>query len=180
MLFRSVKKNIFSTSQGRISAVAAQPAAIHLSKEGYEASGSSVPISFTFEPSSADVIPPQIVSASMKIQAHTWFRDQTMRALPTQGSQVANFGYPFSVPLPKTETKIQWTQNLDMQSTKTSPVFHTATLEVPFTLPEDKMFVPTFHSCIISRAYTVKVVLEGDVKIDLVVPVQVVMGSPDV
>ncbi|KAI1059106.1 hypothetical protein LB507_004077 [Fusarium sp. FIESC RH6] len=177
---KKVKKNIFSTSQGRISAVAAQPAAIHLSKEGYQASGSSVPISFTFEPSSADVIPPQIVSASMKIQSHTWFRDQPMPALPTHGSQIANFGYPFSVPLPKTETKIQWTQNLDMQSTKTSPIFHTATLEVPFTLPEDKMFVPTFHSCIVSRAYTVKVVLEGDVKIDLVVPVQVVMGSPDV
>jgi hypothetical protein len=64
---------------------------------------------------------------------------------------------------------------------KSSPIFHTATVEVPFELPtSDKMFVPTFHSCIISRAYTIKLVLEGDVKIDLVVPVQVVMGSPDV
>jgi hypothetical protein len=178
---KKVRKNIFSASQGRISAVAAQPAAIHLSKEGYEASESSIPISFTFEPSSADVIPPQITSASMKVYAHTWFRDQPMRNLPTMGSQIANFGYPFSVSLPKTEAKIEWTQNLDMQSTKTSPVFHTATLEVPFKLPTvDKMYVPTFHSCIISRAYTVKVVLEGDVKIDLIVPVQVVMGTPDV
>lgn len=178
---KKVRKNIFSTSQGRISAVAAQPAAVHLSKEGYMASESSVPISFTFEPSSADVIPPQITSASMKIQSHTWFRDQPMRTLPTSGSQVLNFGYPYSVPLSKAETKIQWTQNVDMESTKTSPVFHTATLEVPFKLPtSDKMFVPTFHSCIVSRAYTVKVVLEGDVKIDLVVPVQVVMGTPDI
>ncbi|KAF4456131.1 arrestin protein [Fusarium austroafricanum] len=178
---KKVKKNIFSASQGRISAVAAQPAAIHLTKEGYEASGSSIPISFTFEPSAADVIPPQFTSASLKIQAHTWFRDQPMLNLPTRGSQVANFGYPFSVPLSKTKPEVQWTQNVDMESTKSSPVFHTATLEVPFKLPTaDKMFVPTFHSCIISRAYTVKVVLDGDVKIDLTVPVQVVMGTPDV
>ncbi|EKJ72439.1 hypothetical protein FPSE_07320 [Fusarium pseudograminearum CS3096] len=178
---KKVRKNIFSASHGRISAVAAQPAAVHLSKKGYEASGSSIPISFTFEPSSADVIPPQITSAAMKVYSHTWFRDQPMRNLPTMGSQVANFGYPYSVCLPKTETKIEWTQNLDMQSTKASPIFYTATVQIPFELPTvDKMFVPTFHSCIVSRAYTVKVVLEGDVKIDLIVPVQVVMGSPDV
>jgi hypothetical protein len=177
---KKVRKNIFSASQGRISAVAAQPAAIHLSKEGYEASGSSVPISFTFEPSSADVVPPQITSASVKIQAHTWFRDNPMLNLPTMGSQIANFGYPCSVTLPKVQPEVKWTQNVDMRN-KSSPIFHTATVEVPFELPtSDKMFVPTFHSCIISRAYTIKLVLEGDVKIDLVVPVQVVMGSPDV
>ncbi|KAF5583267.1 hypothetical protein FPCIR_9113 [Fusarium pseudocircinatum] len=178
---KKVKKNIFSASQGRISAVAAQPAAIHLTKEGYEASGSSIPISFTFEPSAADVIPPQFTSASLKIQAHTWFRDQPMMNLPTQGSSIANFGYPFAVSLPKASPKVQWTQNVDMTSTKDSPIFHTATVEIPFKLPTaDKMFVPTFHSCIISRAYTVKIVMEGDVKMDLTVPVQVVMGTPDI
>ncbi|KAF4990311.1 hypothetical protein FGRMN_8540 [Fusarium graminum] len=176
---KKVRKNIFSASQGRISAVAAQPAAIHLSKEGYQAGGSSVPISFTFEPSSADVVPPQITSASVKLQSHTWFRDHPMLNLPTRGSQVANFGYPFSVTLPKVKSEVEWTQNVDT-SNKSSPIFHTATVEVPFELPTDKMFVPTFHSCIISRAYTVKLVLEGDVKIDLTVPVQVVMGTPDV
>ncbi|KAF4969308.1 hypothetical protein FSARC_3463 [Fusarium sarcochroum] len=177
---KKVRKHILSSSQGRISAVAAQPAAIHLSKEGYEANQSSIPVSLTFEPSAADVIPPQITSASIKVQAHTWFRDQPMQSLPNMGSQVANFGYPCSVSLPKASTEMKWTQNVDMETNKT-PVFHTATVEVPFKLPTaDKMFVPTFHSCIISRVYSVKLVLEGDVKVDLTVPVQVVMGTPDV
>jgi len=37
-----------------------------------------------------------------------------------------------------------------------SPVFHTATLQVPIQLPlSRKTFIPTFHSCITSRAYVV-------------------------
>ncbi|RYO79771.1 hypothetical protein DL766_001067 [Monosporascus sp. MC13-8B] len=35
-----------------------------------------------------------------------------------------------------------------------SPVYHTASLQVPIRLPTDKkMFLPTYHSCITSRAY---------------------------
>ena len=36
----------------------------------------------------------------------------------------------------------------------TSPIYHTATLQVPIQLPLPKRtFIPTFHSCIASRAY---------------------------
>ncbi|KAF5003623.1 hypothetical protein FDECE_9828 [Fusarium decemcellulare] len=175
---KNVRKNMFSASQGRISAVAAQPAAIYLTKGGYEATQSSIPVSLTFEPSAADVIPPQISSVSSKIQAYTWFRDAPMQSLPNFGKQSENFAYPASTSLPKAKTSVKWTQNVDLaQSNKDSPIFHTATVEVPFKLPiGDKMFIPTFHSCIISRVYAVKLVLEGDVKVDLAVPLQIVMG----
>jgi len=37
-----------------------------------------------------------------------------------------------------------------------SPIFHTTTQEIQFSLPVDKKtFIPTFHSCIVSRVYTV-------------------------
>ncbi|RSL68081.1 hypothetical protein CEP53_002738 [Fusarium sp. AF-6] len=174
---KNVRKNMFSAVQGRISAVAAEPSAIHLSREGHEASPSTIPVSLTFEPSAADVIPPQFTSASIKIQAHTWFRDQPMTRLPNLGGQTDNFAYPASVSLRKTKHSVEWTQNVDMeQSDKGSPIFHTATIQVPFKLPtEDKMFIPTFHSCIIARVYTARLVLEGDTKVELTVPVQVVM-----
>ncbi|KAF5016509.1 hypothetical protein F66182_11788 [Fusarium sp. NRRL 66182] len=178
---KKFRKTIFSSSQGRVSAVAAQPAAIHLGKQGHEASRSSIPVSLTFEPSTADVVPPKMASASIKVWAHTWFRDHPMQSFPNMGSQIANFGYPCSVSLPKMAPEVKWTPNVGLGGSKTSAVFHTATVEVPFALPTlDKMFVPTFHSCIVSRAYTVKVVLDGDVKVELMVPVQVAMGAADI
>lgn len=174
---KSVRKNMFSAVQGRISAVAAEPAAVHLSKQGHEASPSTIPVSLTFEPSAANVTPPQFTSASIKIQAHTWFRDQPMTSLPNLGGRTDNFAYPTSVSLRKAKTSVEWTQNVDMQqSDRGSPVFHTATIQVPFKLPTaGNMFIPTFYSCIISRVYTARLVLEGDAKVELTVPVQVVM-----
>jgi len=39
----------------------------------------------------------------------------------------------------------------------TSPVYHTASLSIPVVLPIDKKtFIPTFHSCIASRVYTLQ------------------------
>ena len=38
-----------------------------------------------------------------------------------------------------------------------SPIYHTTTQEIQFNLPVDKKtFIPTFHSCIVSRVYTLQ------------------------
>lgn len=45
-------------------------------------------------------------------------------------------------------------------SSSPSGVFHTASIQLPITLPTaKKTFVPTFHSCILSRVYTLHVSL---------------------
>lgn len=60
-----------------------------------------------------------------------------------------------------------------------SPIFHTAVLQIPIVLPIDrKTFIPTFHSCIASRVYTVQVSLNVSVgsattTISLTLPIQV-------
>ncbi|KAL2825947.1 hypothetical protein BDW59DRAFT_179727 [Aspergillus cavernicola] len=55
---------------------------------------------------------------------------------------------PLSIPsLPQ----LRWIQ---AHSPETGGVYHTATILVPVTLPKDKNFVPTFHSCLISRIYS--------------------------
>lgn len=64
-----------------------------------------------------------------------------------------------------------------------SPIFHTASIQVPITLPVDnKTFVPTFHSCIASRVYTVQLSVvvaagSGSTTINLTVPLQVAIES---
>lgn len=44
---------------------------------------------------------------------------------------------------------------------KTSPIKHKATLVVPFTLPspDKKVMLPTFFSCLVSRTYTIRIIL---------------------
>ncbi|KAK3292253.1 uncharacterized protein B0H64DRAFT_225153 [Chaetomium fimeti] len=62
------------------------------------------------------------------------------------------------------------------------PQQHTATLAIPLSLPTDKKtLVPTFHSCIASRVYTVQLTVALASKgasnsLSLVVPLQVAFG----
>jgi hypothetical protein len=64
---------------------------------------------------------------------------------------------------------------------KSAPVFHTATLAIPFKLPAaKKMFLPTFHSCLISRVYTLQLTLSvgsSNTNITLALPLQVVVDA---
>ncbi|KAK4231250.1 hypothetical protein QBC38DRAFT_354659 [Podospora fimiseda] len=65
-----------------------------------------------------------------------------------------------------------------------SPVYLTTMLDIPFDLPTDKKtFVPTFHSCIVSRVYTltlsIGVVAKGATgQVSLVMPLQVAIEAP--
>ncbi|KAL2120552.1 hypothetical protein VTJ04DRAFT_4579 [Mycothermus thermophilus] len=60
---------------------------------------------------------------------------------------------------------------------------YTTTLSVPISLPTDKKtFIPTFHSCIASRVYTLHLTVVlggagGEKKLTLVVPLQVAIAS---
>jgi len=46
-------------------------------------------------------------------------------------------------------------------SSGASPVYHTTSLQIPIDLPlEKRTFVPTFHSCIASRVYTLQLSLQ--------------------
>ncbi|KAL2200362.1 hypothetical protein P885DRAFT_27539 [Corynascus similis CBS 632.67] len=69
-------------------------------------------------------------------------------------------------------------------SSSTTTSHHTATLAVPLSLPTDKKtFVPTFHSCIVSRVYTVTLTVAlagkggGSTNLSVVVPLQVAVDA---
>jgi hypothetical protein len=56
-------------------------------------------------------------------------------------------------------------------------IFYTSQVLVPLSLPQDKGFLPTFHTCLVSRVYALKINLSLDKRIcsglELCVPVQV-------
>ncbi|KAF7553394.1 hypothetical protein G7Z17_g3630 [Cylindrodendrum hubeiense] len=62
--------------------------------------------------------------------------------------------------------------------TRSQPIKYTTTLAIPFKLPTSPktMFLPTFHSCIISRTYTINLVLatgKSGTVLSLEIPIQV-------
>lgn len=66
-----------------------------------------------------------------------------------------------------------------------SPIYHTASLQVPIELPvHKKMFVPSFHSCIVSRAYVLWISVSvscgnSNTSIMLGLPLQIGVQSAD-
>lgn len=59
--------------------------------------------------------------------------------------------------------------------------FYTACIPVPVTLTEKKSFIPTFHTCLISRTYTLKLefATQGASSMSLKVPVQICADGSD-
>ncbi|KAM7195660.1 arrestin [Naviculisporaceae sp. PSN 640] len=79
----------------------------------------------------------------------------------------------------------QSTQSSSSSSSKRqppqAPIYHTTTQEIQFALPvEKKTFIPTFHSCIVSRVYTLQLSLTVAIgsttkTMSLVLPLQVMV-----
>jgi hypothetical protein len=69
-------------------------------------------------------------------------------------------------------------KNKDKSSKKASPIRHTATVDVPFAIPTTgkKIWLPTFHNCLISRTYSLQLTLSvgpTNTAINLVMPLQI-------
>lgn len=66
---------------------------------------------------------------------------------------------------------------------RNSPIKHVGTLDIPFTLPtaNKQIFLPTFHSCLISRTYSINLTLAVGTfgtALSLSIPLQVVVKDP--
>ncbi|RTE71350.1 hypothetical protein BHE90_014241 [Fusarium euwallaceae] len=187
-----VGTRLLSPSDGSIKAIAAQPAAIRLTNDGYSASQSAVPVSLTFEPSSTNILPPQQCSISAKIEVQTIYSSEPIRCPPNRGEKMSLY-YPYrskTVSLDPLTVQVQWSQHSSPDIVTEAvghgrclpPAFHTATMEMPLQLPtQTKMFLPTFYSCLISRIYTVHLTLNiAGCRLRLSTPVQIIMEPSEV
>ncbi|RSL57220.1 hypothetical protein CEP53_006561 [Fusarium sp. AF-6] len=89
-----VGTRLLSPFDGSTKAIAAQPGAIRLTNDGYSASQSAVPVSLTFEPSSANLLPPQHCSISAKIEVQTIYSSEPMKCPLNRGEKMSLY-YPY-------------------------------------------------------------------------------------
>ncbi|EQB43476.1 arrestin [Colletotrichum gloeosporioides Cg-14] len=188
---RSISKALFSGPLGRITAAATQPPTIHLSRDGRSACGSFFQANLIFEPSVTSAAPPEVVLQSVKIVAQTWYSTKVMKGLPNMGS----LREPFNI-----SARVLW-ETLEYESWKRKalpdsqdateakeeswdsapPTPYSTTLRAEFSLPTEKyVFPPTFHSCLISRTYALRISLAaGGTDISLVLPIQIAMEADE-
>ncbi|KAH7007511.1 arrestin [Ilyonectria destructans] len=181
---KQIRKGLLSGSLGQVTVAAAQAQTVHLFPDGRGHGDSSLPISLTFKPTALDVIPPQITKLSAKIRSYTWYQPSQVSGLPDLGSSI---GEPFTVTVPvsvEPQSRLEWSQHLDTTSASSRgsgkpPLFHSTTLDVQFQLPTStKTFLPTFHSCLISRTYAIHLSLYiNNAEVELVVPIQIAIDA---
>ncbi|KAL3458613.1 hypothetical protein BJX64DRAFT_266241 [Aspergillus heterothallicus] len=177
---KDVKRGTMRPRQGRLVAAASQPRPLQLSPPNKESESVSTvaTVHLRFDPV-GDEQPPRLGTVWSKLRVATYYAAHPWEDYPNaMVSVVGSTGegvYYDTVPLSKMcLASAQWTKQANstlvrrdsLQSTSsaesiTGPsacfsgdVYYTASVVVPVTLPKDKAFVPTFHSCLISRVYT--------------------------
>lgn len=179
---KDVRKGLLRGKYGRLVIAASQPKPIQCnppSPNGSNCSASTVATLYLrFDPL-ADEQPPRLGTIWTKIKATTFCGVTPWDDFPTKSPNLAwtqnKAVYTETLSLSsRCLGSAQWEKHSDgnnllrrdsMQSSSsaesvTGPsasysgkTFYTASILVPITLPRHKTFVPTFHSCIVSRTY---------------------------
>lgn len=206
---KSVKKGVFKGKLGSLVIEATQPKSLRLQRDELIGSASTLAtIRLRFDPAEAKNPPPRLGSLSSKIKVSTWFASKSRTLIPTKKCIMHDYNQGLHTEMKSLSSRcisaVEWkfhkneealalSRRDSANSTSSSydiayPApsekyqgqgFYTAEIIVPVTLPSDKHFTPTFHSCLISRAYTLYFSLGihtsgvGGPSIELKVPVQV-------
>ncbi|KAK1658706.1 hypothetical protein BDP55DRAFT_681929 [Colletotrichum godetiae] len=202
----SVRKNMFSMPTGQITIESSQPQAIRLSLDGHAASSSSAYINIAFRPAAPDMLPPQLKIKSTRILAQTWASPRPAPSFPNVGGNrdAITLSTPAIIDSTKTTPWIQHVHISDDEVSekkaggsrgsrditvvrnssslnKSVPITHTCSTQVDFELPTSShVFPPTFHSCLISRTYTLEIKMAaGGTELSLLLPIQIFMDQED-
>lgn len=164
---KEVRRALLGDKLGRLVVSAAQPRPIQfcgLDCKSNEPASTAVTLNLRFQPA-GDGQPPQLGAVRSGIRVFTFYSTHPWTDYPRPSFEKcwALLGCEVSA---KTVTwpefsiaSAQWVKHRPTLP-DTSPsipqyssTYYTASVVVPITLPKDKVFVPTFHSCRISRIY---------------------------
>ena len=174
---KDFKKGMFKGKLGRLTVEATQPTSLRLPQARANISETPVTtmalINLRFDPADDSAKPPRLGQLNNKLKVATFFSVVPMRDFPCKANaylydaQSGVFVETITLSSRNVESA-QWTQHNSLErhdsaisisdDSGTKPAsqhFYTSQLLVPVDLPTTyKTFVPTFHSCLISRVYS--------------------------
>lgn len=183
---KSVKRGFLRSKLGRLVVSSSQPNPIKLLSPGCQPRdtvSTAATVQLRFDPV-GDELPPRLGSFSSKLRTSTFYSANPWENFPSQSdtlafSQGGRGVFTESVSLSTmcvasakwakhsidndTERRDSLTSTSSSSSIEPSfssgATYYTTSLIVPITLPKSKTFVPTFHSCLISRTYSLELSL---------------------
>lgn len=209
---KSVKRGFLRGRLGRMVASSVQPKPIRLlphSCETRDTVNTVATVNLRFDPVGNEQ-PPKLGSLTSKLKASTFYSASPWEDYPFQSgnmpfSQVGQGLFNESVPLSTmcvgsakwqkhSESPCERRDSTDSTCSEASTgpssefiggTYYTASLVIPVNLPHSKTFVPTFHSCLMSRTYSLELSLSYHTPgtnvltptISLRVPIQIVTES---
>jgi hypothetical protein len=188
---KTIKKGLFKGKLGTLTAQIMQPRPFNIpgTRIPDEAPITTVAkLALRFDPTDEGAKPPALSSLHTKLTASTFYASSPRHDLPSRTSLAYNVSqgvYDKDVALNSLcIASAKWNEHIEasnaLQSYK-SGTSYTAQILVPVILTDKKSFIPTFHSCLISRTYTLSLQFapRGGPNIRLRVPVQVCAGGSD-
>jgi hypothetical protein len=184
---RGLRKGLLKGKLGRLTMEAVQPQSLRLAPPKSVPTSPTTTmakINLRFDPADVSSQPPKLQQLNSTLHVQTYFSSRPMSDVPTRASTVydgSRGSYVNTVSLStRCVESAQWTLHKEdpfrrdsayssMSSSSLeipeapslfngSP-FYTTQVLVPITLPTNKAFVPTFHSCLVSRIYQLELSL---------------------
>lgn len=153
---RTIRKRGFGEALGELTMEAQNPYSLHLEDTRaatYDTLSGQARAFLRFDPAKMDSPPPDLSSLKSELRIVTFYATTPRSQFPCRDQAQRDTSMDFSsVTLPLASRSVSsglWTKH-EEQGGKP---FYTANLQIPIELPASKTFVPTFHSCLISRVY---------------------------
>lgn len=172
---KDLRRGWTRAKRGRLAVSTSQPKPIVSNNGGDESVNSVATLDLRFDPAHDDEQPPRLGTVWTKLTASTFFSAQPWSDFPVgaRASSWAQLGrgmYIETVPLStRCVASASWTKHSKLSSSSSSTSssstsslsssstcesYYTASVIIPITPPSTKTLVPTFHSCLISRIYS--------------------------
>lgn len=184
---RAVRKGLLKGKLGTLVMEAAQPPSMRLRPRGSSESETSMAtIMLRFDPIEEKSEPPSLGTLTSKLKVLTYFASTARTTLPTKKASLLDLSQGLHTEQLNLSSRcvanVEWQEHKpsdqlrrsDSVTSASSLVagdtpepsetfkkgkYWTARIVVPINLPKNKAFVPTFHSCLISRVYQLKLEL---------------------
>ncbi|KAF4994261.1 hypothetical protein FDECE_13200 [Fusarium decemcellulare] len=182
---KRLRNALFSRATGQLTLSADQPRAIQLKPSGCGFHPTTLTAKIVFQPFRDNSSPPQTCNISVKLESETWFRDRPMNDFPNLVGQIADYSVDETL-LTKASIALSWEissmerRESNASSDQQSNISHLSTIEVevPSFTSSERIFLPTFYSCLSSRTYKLRVAIHiGSTSLLLALPVQLLLAG---
>ncbi|KAF8475782.1 hypothetical protein BDZ91DRAFT_193482 [Kalaharituber pfeilii] len=165
---RTIRKGFLKGKLGKLVVEATQPSALRTLNSQFTSaaacpSTTMVPVTATFYPADPSLDPPALNSLTTKLRVYTFFSTSPISYFPTPSALILDGAlgrYHEAVFVGAQNLgSVRWEKHSGTPGAN-APVHYTTNLTIPLVMPKYKYLVPSFHSCLVSRTYTVEVHLD--------------------